>query len=470
MNLAGLIGPSYVSQSPVFDTERCVNWYVERIEATGKAPVVYYPCPGFSLFSNVSGDVGPVRAIYENNGRCFAAIATSAVELFSGGAFTDHGAIAIDSNMASICSNGVGGNQVAFCSGGDVKIFDLTTNTLSASVVSNINKILFIDGYFIGLDINNSSVRSSALNDGTSWDPLDIAQRNDAADQWVGMGQRLRELWLFGRKTSLVYYNAGADGFPFVPFENAFVEEGCAATDSVAEINNQLYWLGSSGMVRRSLGYQAERISTHAVERDISQYTVTSDAIGITYYDQGHAFYILKFPTEGRTWCFDATTGLWHERGEWSNPELAFGAFRGNCCARAFNKNLVGDGAGGKIYDMSIDVATVDEDGEGMRRLRRTPIQCDENRLLSFSLLELDFQTGLGLTTGQGANPRVMLRASNDGGMTWGNQRTCSAGPKGQYGARVYWRQLGSARRRVYEIVVSDPIPWRLAGAFQEVA
>lgn len=101
MKLAGIIGPSYVSQSPVFDTERCVNWYVEQIEATGKAPVVYYPCPGFETFASVSGAGHRGLAIYENNGRCFAVVGDEFVELFAGGAFTVRGSVAVDSNMAS---------------------------------------------------------------------------------------------------------------------------------------------------------------------------------------------------------------------------------------------------------------------------------------------------------------------------------------------------------------------------------
>lgn len=73
--------------------------------------------------------------------------------------------------------------------------------------------------------------------------------------------------------------------------------------------------------------------------------------------------------------------------------------------------------------------------------------------------------SGIGLISGQGSNPQVMLRVSTDG-QTWGNQRSCSAGKMGQYAREVAWQICGSSGRIwMPEIVVSDPVPWRLSGA-----
>ena len=60
----------------------------------------------------------------------------------------------------------------------------------------------------------------------------------------------------------------------------------------------------------------------------------------------------------------------------------------------------------------------------------------------------------------------VPMRFSNDGGKTWGAEQWRAAGKVGEYGARVKWERLGSARRRTYEIAVSDPIPWRVTNAY----
>lgn len=67
-------------------------------------------------------------------------------------------------------------------------------------------------------------------------------------------------------------------------------------------------------------------------------------------------------------------------------------------------------------------------------------------------------------------DPVVMLRISNDGGKTWLPEQMRSAGRTGEYGHRVRWNRLGHGRRRVFEVSVSDPTPWRLVGAYLELA
>ena len=64
-----------------------------------------------------------------------------------------------------------------------------------------------------------------------------------------------------------------------------------------------------------------------------------------------------------------------------------------------------------------------------------------------------------------GVNPQVMLRWSDDGGFTWSNERWTSIGLAGHTKHRAIWRQLGQARDRVWEVVVSDPIPRDIIGA-----
>ena len=61
-----------------------------------------------------------------------------------------------------------------------------------------------------------------------------------------------------------------------------------------------------------------------------------------------------------------------------------------------------------------------------------------------------------------------MLRLSNDGGRTWLSEEMRGSGKIGQYLTRVRWNRLGAARRRVFEVVVTDDVPWRLTGAYLE--
>ena len=87
-----------------------------------------------------------------------------------------------------------------------------------------------------------------------------------------------------------------------------------------------------------------------------------------------------------------------------------------------------------------------------------------------YHAFQIELETGLGLSSGQGVDPQAMVRWSDDGGHTWSHEHWVSAGAEGNYGARAIWRRLGMGRDRVFEVVVSDPIPWRIMSAFIDVS
>jgi hypothetical protein len=67
------------------------------------------------------------------------------------------------------------------------------------------------------------------------------------------------------------------------------------------------------------------------------------------------------------------------------------------------------------------------------------------------------------------APPQMSMRISNDAGKTWGPERWRTAGRIGEYRTRVDWTRCGSARDRVFEVVSSDPIPWRIVDAYLDI-
>ena len=69
---------------------------------------------------------------------------------------------------------------------------------------------------------------------------------------------------------------------------------------------------------------------------------------------------------------------------------------------------------------------------------------------------------------GQGSNPEVMLRWSDDGGHTWSNYHTSLVGRIGEYYHRTFFRRLGMTlklRDRVYELSMTDPVKTAIMGA-----
>lgn len=471
MKFPGFVGPSYVSQSRRLAAQRCVNWYVENIEVGNETfQSALYPTPGCESFATF--DESPVRGMLEHNGRCFVVVGQTFYELSSDGTKTSRGTVARDNDPATLNANDMG-DEIFITSGGVGYIFTLSTNVFATVLGSGANQGAFLDGFFLSLNTTTSTFRLSDLNDGTTWDATQYAQRTAGADPWQAVVVTHRDIWLFGKQSSEVWYNAGTSPFPFSAIPGAFLEQGIAAPYSAKRVGNTIIWLGSSdegsGVVWMANGYTPQRVSTHAVEYAIQGYVRAgisiTDAVAWTYQEDGHSFYGLNFPSAKATWVFDAATQLWHERGTWDINDVEYKAWRPQYHVYAFNKHLVGDRALGTVYEMSIEKFT-DAGGGPIRRLRSTPHVAANEDWMFYNSLQVEVESGLGLSTGQGSDPQVMMRWSDDGGETWGGEHWSSAGKIGNYGKRTIWRRLGRGYDRVYEIAVSDPIPWRVIGAY----
>jgi hypothetical protein len=192
-----------------------------------------------------------------------------------------------------------------------------------------------------------------------------------------------------------------------------------------------------------------------------------SDATAYTYQQDGHAFYVLNFPTGGTTWVYDVSTGVWHERAYLDNGQ--FTRHRGNCQCNFSGDIIIGDYETGNIYTFDL---TVYADNGGaqkwLRSWRALPTGRNDLHRTAHHSLQLNCEVGTGLNTGQGSDPQVMLRWSDDGGHTWSGEHWTGMGAIGAYGQRAIWRRLGMTtkiRDRVYEVSGSDPVKMDIIGA-----
>lgn len=277
-------------------------------------------------------------------------------------------------------------------------------------------------------------------------------------------------MWIFGAKTAEVFYNSGNPDFPFERISGAIVEIGIQAAASAVKINGIIYWLSTEDRIVRTRGYQYETISTPHIDYQISTYSVTEDAKGFTYQMLGHIFYVIVFPTEGKTWVFDVTTSFWHEWQSFEDNDddrINWSRHRANCITKFGEKYMVGDYNNGKIYEL--DINTFTDDLNEIQRIRTTPVVHKDMRNVIWHRLEIDFESGIGLATGQGSDPKVTLEWSDDGGHTWSNKHLASLGKIGEYKTRVVWRRLGKSRERVLRVIVTDPVKVVMLAAYAEL-
>lgn len=357
--------------------------------------------------------------------------------------------------------------------------------------------IYTVDNYFVynnpGTQQWGSSDLLSPLSQSTSY-----AFKDATPDKLVTLIVDHREIYLMGEASSEVWTDVGAVPFPFQRIPGTTTQHGVAAKFSISRVDNSFAYVSRNSrgqaQIMQMVGYVPQRISTHAVENSIAQKYI-DDAVAWTYQLEGHEVYVVTFPSIELTWAYDATTKMWHK---WLYTEDSgqFTRHRGECLALFQGLVLVGDYQNGKIYE--VDKKNYTDDGQTIRRLRRAPHLITDMQRQYFDELQIQFQPGVG-TTGLSVNigitplpstyiiypnaifsigptetfvlgapaisipstttnPQAMLRWSNDGGSTWSREHWVSIGQLGKYKNRAIWRRLGTARDRVYEVSVSDPV------------
>jgi len=450
-----------------FDHQRTVNMYPLVSETgTSKSATALRSTSGISELTTIGG--GAIRGGIETRGRAFFVSGNEFYEVFSDGTSTNHGTL---NTTTGECFLEVNPTQIMITDGLAGYIFTLNSDVFAEITDVDFpvpSHLTFQDGYFIVTEKNTSKFWISNINNGLQWDALDFTTVESSPDDLVGLISDSSNLWLFGTKSTEVYRNTGASPFPFAVIDGASFEVGCAAQGTIKELDNRVFWLGNDengdSIVWSSNGYNASRVSTQAIEKKIAESENFNESSAWVYHERGHAFYCLRIKGLNTTLCLDVSTGAWHER-VYRNPVTADEEqHRAGSHIFFDKKHIVGDRETNQLYIMSLD--TYSDNGNPMIRKRITRHLNQERELVSHAQLELDMEVGVGLVAGQGQDPVVMMRYSDDGGHTWSDRIETSLGKLGEYRTRVKWTKLGVSRDRVYDIEVSDPVFVQINAAY----
>jgi hypothetical protein len=462
-----ILGQAYVARSVNAADNRLINMFPEATP-DGQTGGFLNRAPGLRRLASVG--TGPIRGLWQYGDYGYVVSGARLYRLDSNWTSTPIGAVS-GSGPVSMVDNGT---QLFVAANPDGYIYDASTQQYAKITdvdFPGAKTVGYLDGYFVFQEPNSQRFWTSELLDGTQIDPLSFASAEGMPDDLVSLFVDHREVWLFGTQSVEVWYDAATTPFPLARIQGAVNEFGCAATYSVAKMDNSIFWLGADargqGIVFRANGYTGQRISTHAVEYAIQSYGTISDAIAFTYQQDGHSFYVLTFPTAQKTWVFDAATSMWHERAGFANGQ--FIRHRANCQMFFNNENIVGDFENGNVYAYDLDVYA---DGtfpqKWLRSWRALPTNQNNLKRTAQHSLQVNIEAGVGLVSGQGSDPQIMLRWSDDGGHTWSNEHWMSIGKIGAYATRAIRRRLGMTdklRDRVYEISGTDPVKIAIVGA-----
>lgn len=466
-----MLGGFSVGRSTNLNDNRCVNLFAEIVETKdGKDVGALYGCPGLDLLGTIG--TGPIRGDYlASNGILYVVSGNGLYSVNNSWVGTKLGTVNNGSNPVIMVDNGkqllvVDGTNawcLVFLTGG-------FTNPVASLGISTL-ALTYQDGFAVLNSTGTNQFYQSNLNDFTIFNALNFSSADSTPDKIIAMYDLHREIWIFKQNRTEVWVNAGTVGFSFQRLQGIQIPQGCISPYSVSRIGDSICWLGSdeqgSGVVYFTEGYKAVRISTHSIEFALSQYSTLSDAVGYSYQDTGHFFYVLTFPSGNQTFVYDSATGLWHERAAFSNGALS--RHISNCHAFAYGKHVIGDFQSGNLYAFNNN--TFSDNGavrKWLRSWRAFPPNNPAFQPMRFNSLEIDCQTGINIP--DGSNPQFMLRWSDDGGHNWSNQIFKDGNTPGSTGSRVIFQRLGQTKRgngydRIFELSGTDPVPVVLIGA-----
>ena len=261
-----------------------------------------------------------------------------------------------------------------------------------------------------------------------------------------------QQVYLFGNKTTEVWAPTGNADDAFRRISGTDIDKGCIATHSVANLDNSIIWVGDDGIVWQDRSYSPVKIANGGVDRAIEDEPNPEDLSAFSYSARGHEFYVLN--GTNFTKIYDASTGLWHDRKSKDRER-----WRVECHTVFQNKNIVGD-LGSVLGE--IDKDTFDEYGNNLVWEIEGPILHEFPNRVHMDALYADVIPGTGLnSTDEHENdPQFMMRYSDNGGKTFGNELTRDIGKIGEYETELTFRRLGQFGRhgRIMKFSASAPV------------
>lgn len=434
---------TYQHESRPLSAQRMVNTYLEPAPPAAKTPAAPVCCFGIKDYLTIGN--GPIRGGLRVNQTIYVVSGPQLFKISTSGLVTALGSVPGYGPVFMVSD----GSQVLITANGPSYLYDGATVTPMADPdFPGAQWATYLDGYaIIGPGDGTVYVNHTAF-DFSAWNALDFASAEASPDDVVVGIVDHREAFLFGRDSTEVWYDSGDAAFPLTRTASGYMEIGCSSKYGPVKIDNSIFFPASDGTIRRVNGYTPVRISTTAIEQAVSKFK-SQECIGMAWVENGHS--MAGFTYDEATFVYDISTQLWHERQSYlkSNWRAAF-VLRGD------NVTLVGDRLSNRLGILS--ATTFAEWDQPLVSSVTAPTIAQGNDPIWHSSLELVFDNGVGTSTGQGFDPKVMLDWSDDGGRTFGPEIWRQLGKQGEYQRAARFNRLGASRDRVYRYSISDPV------------
>lgn len=452
-----LVGPTYTSRSLNVASQVTSNFYIEINQAApdNQAIAAFQPFPGLTSWATTTGqDRG--LGVYKN-------------ELYKVGGNTLYkiGADAIVTTIGTIAGGGrcvlTEDNNNLIITTGSTKPYSYNGTTLTIGTDVDLhtsNTVTYIKNRVV-YDGNEGDICFADLGTPLSVNSANVTSADNKPDDTIAVYAFKDQLFAYGDNSIVPYYNSGSGNPPFDVIQNSVQEIGLHAVHSLSNNNNAMFFLGSDKQPYALTGLQPQSIGNPAIGQAIDQYANTTDAIGECFSFNNQNFYLLSFP-QHETWLFTEGAG-WTNLSYRNTSTGDAEAHLISSYAKCYGKNLVSDRRNGNVYELDFNAFT--DNGDTIIRQRDTAKISGKSfgfpgKEIFMERLEIVVERGVGLITGQGSDPKIMMQYSDDGGNTWSSERWASMGAMGDYSPMkpIVWDDLGSFYERMFRFKVSDPV------------
>ncbi len=461
MKVTPLFGAGIQGRSLVVTAQRRLNCYFEQRPDGDKAGIVVYGTPGLvnlgTMPSVVRRMLGTQSLLYVVAGTTLYSVSTTYTQTALGVLNTNSGTVSMANNPS----------QIIIVDGVNGYLYTPATNTFatitSPGFPNGANTVTFVSGYFVCEQPGSQYFWVSNLYDGSTWNALAFASAAQYSDNIKAVDNLIGNLVLFSEKHTEFWQNVGTTPEPFAPIISATSEFGIAAIYSRAHVNQTICFLAmnpqGAPQVVQITGYNMAVISTPDLDYIMSKMTTVSDAIAISYVVNGHPMYQITFPTDDRSFMYDTATGLWSEMQtgvttKYSTRHIA------QYSTYFAGITVINEANSGKIDKFDTSVYT--DNGQIIPREVITRHGSANFNTFSVDELYVDMDTGVGLNSGQGVTPTLLLDVSKDNGRTFSTPRQLQVGPLGNYRQRLIARRFGSSRDFVFRFRMTDPVQFTI--------
>ena len=456
-----IVGGTHENRTRSVSVQNTTNMYVQVNEYSDKKTSLqsWY---GQKLVSEVAET--NERGCHVMNEKVYRVVGNSLYEVDRSGSHTQKGAI---TGADRVIMDDDGDNLVIVSD--KVYVYTSSSNSLQENTNSNlvnVKSVTLINSQFIYTTPDLSFISQPNLPFKVSG--LDGIGAESSPDKLVRDYAFNQTIYRFGTRTTEPWYNSGVGQPPIDRLEGQQFSVGVGAINTLAHTNKALYWLGDDKAIYRVSGNTYERISGDALSNSIEGMTKIDDALGYTVTLQGQDFYIITFPSANVTYLLNEALG----KQGWSH--LSSGTqnnvYSATDSVEAYNKLYVV--SGGKWLTLERDVYTQDTDTI-LRKRTTGEFTCKDfgmnNDSMVMSRLTLDVEQGVGLLSGQGELPRIMVEVSIDGGRSFPHASWMDLGRLGEHTLRTEVDLMARGQSFIFRLNMSDPVPLTIKGAYLKV-